>query len=171
MITLESNKTQQLINELLPEVRKKYLHLKGVCQIGFGLKEVNGCIKYTLAFRFYVKKKLPLHRIPKKERIPKFIKGIQTDVLVHVQEQSLISVSATPAVNTNEYRDQGIRGGISIRNEHFDNDYPSGYGTLGVLARRVSDNALVGLTCSHVANAASDTPTALDTRIGQPQRN
>ena len=40
---------------------------------------------------------------------------------------------------------------------------------LGILARRKIDNALVGLTCSHVVNAASESPTTLNTKVGHPK--
>jgi hypothetical protein len=165
----DSKKIQEIIESILPKVRTKFHNLEGVQQIGFGLKEKDERITDVLAFRFYVDIKQSLSKISKKERIPQSIHGFSTDVIPRFQEATLGTVSASPAVNMQEYRDEGIRGGISIRNEHFANDHPSGYGTLGVLARRISDNALVGLTCSHVVNAASDAPTTLETRIGQPQ--
>lgn len=165
----DPNRIQEIVESILPRVRKKFLNLGGVHQIGFGLKEIDGRLTDGLAFRFYVDKKQCLSKISKKDRVPLSIHGIATDIIPRFQEESLVSVSSTPIADDNEYRDEGIRGGISIRNEHFDKDHPSGYGTLGVLARRVSDNALVGLTCSHVVNAASKTQTTLDTRIGQPR--
>ncbi len=154
---------------LLPHVRKQFEALTGVHIIGLGAKEKNGKLLEEWAFRFYIDKKKPLHDIPNKERIPKQIFGVQTDVIPYFEKESLICASSNLNVNDSEYRDDGIRGGISIRNEHFDNDQPSGYGTLGILARRKSDNSLVGLTCAHVVNAASDSITTFNTKIGQPK--
>ena len=160
---------QKLYLSYLPEVRQKFGSLPNVQKIGLGVKKREGQLVDEWAFRFYVNRKVALGEIPNDGRIPSRIHGLPTDVLSLNNKLSLVTVSDAPVANNEEYRDQGIRGGISIRNQHFENDHPSGYGTLGVLARRKSDNALVALTCSHVANTASDSPTSLDTRIGQPK--
>ncbi|MDB4584178.1 S1 family peptidase, partial [Draconibacterium sp.] len=133
------------------------------------VKERNGKITKEWSYRFYVKKKQPIDKIPVEEIIPSTIKGLQTDVIPHFEKESLVCDTSTLSIDSNGYRDDGLRGGISIRNEHFDNDQPSGYGTLGILARRTNDNALVGLTCAHVVNAASESLTTLNTKIGQPK--
>ena len=137
--------------------------------MGLGAKDRKGKIIDEWAFRFYVNKKRPLKDIPKDEQIPDRIFGIQTDVISHFEKASLVCETSVLSVDTKNYHDDGIRGGISIRNDHFDNDQPSGYGTLGILARRKTDNALVGLTCSHVVNAASESPTTLNTKVGHPK--
>ncbi len=157
-----------LLSEL-PAIRRRFLKWPNVRNIGLGAKQKSGEILHEWAYRFYVERKLPLNEIHIEKRIPAYINGVRTDVISFIASESLVSVASVPAVDENEYRDQGVRGGISIRNEHFENDQPSGYGTLGILARRTTDNALVGLTCSHIANAASNTPTTLETRIGQPK--
>ncbi|MGI9543305.1 MAG: hypothetical protein ACR2MX_08600, partial [Cyclobacteriaceae bacterium] len=162
-------KQQRHYLSYLPHIREQFGKLPGVYIIGLGAKQKAGEILKEWAFRFYVSQKRPLKEVPDNERIPLEIFGVQTDVIPHFESESLVCEAPHISVNDNEYRDQGIRGGISIRNEHFDNDQPSGYGTLGILARRKSDNALVGLTCAHVVNAASDTPTTLNTKIGQPR--
>ncbi|HEX6225540.1 MAG TPA: hypothetical protein VFZ52_14080 [Chryseolinea sp.] len=160
---------QRLLLSFLPHVRAQFGTIPGVEIVGLGAKEKRGKICEEWAFRFYVRDKLPLRQIPENQRIPDRIFGIQTDVIAHFEKASLVCESTVLSIDTKGYRDNGIRGGISIRNEHFNNDQPSGYGTLGILARRKSDNALVGLTCSHVVNAASESPTTLSTKIGQPK--
>ena len=156
----------------LPHVRKQFGNIPGVHIIGLGAKERNGEILEEWAFRFYVEKKKPLDKIPRQEKIPEQIFNIQTDVISFFDKENLICEDCETdnlTINKNEYRNDGIRGGISIRNEYFDNDHPAGYGTLGILARRKSDDALVGLTCAHVVNAGSESNTTLDIKIGQPK--
>ncbi|WP_221392464.1 S1 family peptidase [Dyadobacter sp. NIV53] len=160
---------QNLYLSYLPHVRKQFGNLPGVEMIGLGAKEKAGGITEEWAFRFYVNKKRKIEEIPADEIIPAAIFGIQTDVLSHFEKETLICDSTALSVDSKSYRDQGIRGGIPIRNDYFDNDQPSGYGTLGVLARRKADNALVGLTCAHVVNAASQDLTQINTKIGQPK--
>ncbi|GEM_PF-3099182 len=163
---------QRIYLSFLPHVRQQFGSIPGVRIIGLGAKERKNQILDEWAFRFYVDKKKPLNSIPAHEIIPNKIFNIQTDVISFFDKEDLICEECEPSkltVNDNEYRDDGIRGGISIRNEYFDNDHPTGYGTLGILARRKSDNALVGLTCSHVVNAGSESNTKTDVKIGQPK--
>ena len=138
----------------------------------WGARRDQGVLLEEWAFRFYVKKKQRLDDLPEDQVIPKTIFGVQTDVISFFEKEKLICKNCEQGqltVNNEEYRSQGIRGGISIRNEYFDNDHPAGYGTLGMLARRKSDNALVGITCAHVVNAGSESNTSLDVKIGQPK--
>lgn len=160
---------QRLYLSFLPHVRKQFGNLSGVATIGLGAKEKNGLLLEEWSFRFYVQNKRPLKDIPVSERIPDRLFGIRTDVLPVFETDSLICDSSVLSIDDQGYRDTGLRGGISIRNEHFDNDQPSGFGTLGVLARRKSDNAIVGLTCAHVVNAGSTDLTVVNTKIGQPK--
>ncbi len=153
----------------LSQLRKIYSNNANIRRIGLGLKESSGRIANEIAFRFYVEEKLPLGRIIDKNIIPSKVYGTSTDIIEIGNIQPLTSVSSAGPVNQDRYRSSGIRGGVCIRNEHFENNHPSGYGTLGILARRIADDKLVGITCSHVANNASDTPTTLDTQIGQPK--
>jgi len=155
--------------EKLQKLRAAYSGISNLVRIGYGLKEVAGRSTKIYAFRFYVSEKKSLTQLAKKNRIPAFIDGIPTDVIKIGDIQKLTSVSSAPPVNQNSYRKTGMRGGACIRNEHFENNHPSGFGTLGVLARRESDDQLVGITCSHVANNASDTPQTVDTKVGQPK--
>jgi len=154
-------------------VRTQFGEIPGVDIIGLGAKERNGKSTDEWAFRFYVREKRPLHEIPEHERIPDQIFGVQTDVIPHFEKTALVCDASVLSIDEVGYRDSGIRGGISIRNEFFDNDQPSGYGTLGVLARRKTDNALVGLTCAHVVNTAGLVDAAglplEKPRIGQPK--
>ena len=160
---------QGLYLSYLPHVRAQFGSIPGVVHIGLGAKEKGGRLTNKWAFRFYVQEKKPKASISKEEKIPHKIFGVQTDVITHFEKDSLVCEADVLSVDTTSYRDQGIRGGIPIRNEYFDNDQPSGYGTLGVLARRKTDNALVGLTCAHVVNAASQDLAAINIKIGQPK--
>jgi hypothetical protein len=160
---------QQLYLSYLPHVRAQFGTIPGVEHIGLGAKEVTGVLQDEWAFRFYVHAKKKADEMPLAEIIPSTIFGIATDVITHFGEEALVCESNVLSIDSTSFRDEGIRGGISIRNEYFDNDQPSGYGTLGVLARRKSDNALVGLTCAHVVNAASQDLTAINAKIGQPK--
>ncbi len=160
---------QRLYLSYLPHVRSQFGSLEGVQMIGLGAKEINGQLTEEWAFRFYVLQKKPKEEIPASAYIPEIIFGVKTDVISHFEKETLICEADVLTVDSTCYRDQGIRGGIPIRNEYFDNDQPSGYGTLGVLARRKTDNALVGLTCAHVVNAASQDLSAINVKIGQPK--
>ncbi|MEM9544886.1 MAG: hypothetical protein AAGA77_02885 [Bacteroidota bacterium] len=155
--------------KLLKQLRERYKSDSNIVTIGLGLKEIAGRPSNQTSFRFYVKEKLKKEKLAINTRIPSSINGVLTDIIPLGIIEPLTSVSTSPPVNQNEYRDDGMRGGACIRNEHFDNDHPSGYGTLGFLARRDSDNKLVGITCAHVANNASDEVSTLDTKIGQPK--
>lgn len=160
---------QNLYLSYLPHVRRQFGSLPGVVQIGLGAKEKKGRLTHKWAFRFYVEEKKAKNAIPKEQRIPPEIFGVQTDVITDFEKESLVCETDVLSVDNTSYRDEGIRGGIPIRNEYFDNDQPSGYGTLGVLARRKADNVLVGLTCAHVVNAASQDLTSINVKIGQPK--
>lgn len=153
----------------LPHVRAQFGQLPGVLTIGLGAKEKGGKLLDQWAFRFYVSRKRTHSDLPEAERIPNHLFGLPTDVISHFEHEALTCPVDQLDIQDGEFRDLGIRGGISIRNEYFDNDHPAGYGTLGILARRKSDNALVGLTCAHVVNAAATSLTAVDTKIGQPR--
>ena len=122
---------QRQLLSFLPHVRAQFGKIPGVEIVGLGAKDRKGKIIDEWAFRFYVNKKRPLKDIPKDEQIPDRIFGIQTDVISHFEKASLVCETSVLSVDTKNYHDDGIRGGISIRNDHFDNDQPSGYGTLG----------------------------------------
>jgi len=157
----------------LPHVRAQFGSIPGVVLIGLGAKEKAGRLSNEWAFRFYVQQKKQRKDIPPREMIPKKIFGIKTDVLSHFEQESLVCEAGVLSIDDTDYRDDGVQGGIPIRNEYFDNGCfkskdPSGYGTLGILARRKADNALVGLTCAHVVNTGSQDLTAINVKIGQP---
>ncbi|HEX5025544.1 MAG TPA: hypothetical protein VFV68_09735, partial [Agriterribacter sp.] len=164
---------QRLYLSYLPHVRAEFGNLAGVELIGLGAKERGGKIIDEWAFRFYVRQKKQKEDVPTADLIPEKIFGIQTDVIAHFEQESLVCEASVLSTDETDYRDDGVHGGIPIRNEYFDNGClkpkdPSGYGTLGVLARRKTDNALVGLTCAHVVNTGSQDLTAINVKIGQP---
>lgn len=164
---------QRLYLSYLPHVRSQFGALPGIQMIGLGAKEQGGQLTEEWAFRFYVNEKKQKEDIASGECIPERIFGVKTDVITHFEQEPLVCEADVLSIDDADYRDDGIRGGIPVRNEYFDNGCfksrdPSGYGTLGILARRKADNALVGLTCAHVVNAGSQDLTAINVKIGQP---
>jgi hypothetical protein len=57
------------------------LGLPGVLGVGFGLKEVAGRATSAMAWRVYVRRKLPASEVTAAERIPSRVDGFVTDVL------------------------------------------------------------------------------------------
>jgi hypothetical protein len=164
---------QRLYLSYLPHVRAQFGSLPGIQMIGLGAKERGGQLTEEWAFRFYVNEKKEKENIPAGEYIPERIFGVKTDVISHFEQEPLVCEADVLSIDDTDYRDDGVQGGIPVRNEYFDNGCfkskdPSGYGTLGILARRKADNALVGLTCAHVVNAGSQDLSAINVRIGQP---
>ena len=164
---------QRLYLSYLPHVRSQFGALPGIQMIGLGAKEQGGQLTEEWAFRFYVHEKKQKKDIAPGECIPERIFGVKTDVITHFEQEPLVCEADVLSIDDADYRDDGIQGGIPVRNEYFDNGCfkskdPSGYGTLGILARRKADNALVGLTCAHVVNAGSQDLTAINVKIGQP---
>ncbi|MEN8790325.1 MAG: hypothetical protein ABF295_12475, partial [Flavobacteriaceae bacterium] len=72
-----SLKTQEELLSYLPEIRETFSGSDNIQIIGFGVKQKKGKNLKEYAFRFYVKEKLPLDKIPKKERIPRRLFGVQ----------------------------------------------------------------------------------------------
>ena len=62
-------------------VRQKFLRLPGVLGVGHGWKETTGKRTKDYGVIVYVREKKPLRQVPTRERIPKHIRGVSTDVV------------------------------------------------------------------------------------------
>lgn len=61
--------------------------LKDVLCVSIGMKEVEGSYTSKLAYKVYVKKKLPSNELPKDQQIPSIFKGFPTDVVEMTKKQ------------------------------------------------------------------------------------
>ena len=77
-----------------PEAR--LLEIPGVYHVSVGAKERGGQLAHEMCIRVYVRTKQPLESIAPRDRIPREIEGVQTDVNV-IQ-------SAKPLMNLGRYR-------------------------------------------------------------------
>ena len=132
--------TIQEINRLkkIQDANMNLMEKANVHGMGIGYKIKNGKITKDLAICCFVDKKVSENKLKAKDRIPKKINGVLTDVTVED--------AAVFCANTTKYRP--VVGGCSIGAQGY-NTY-SGTGTLGC---RMVDNATgagYGLTCRHV---------------------
>lgn len=139
----------QRMVDLLPDVTAELKRIPGVINVEVGVKVAAGKATGELAFRVYV-----VHKggdVPSGQRIPAEIRGFQTDV---------IQVSA-PSLTAYEEKRRPVLGGIQIHTS-----FNSGPATLGCIARRNGDNALVLLSNDHVLMGGN--PSG-DIKVGQPR--
>lgn len=80
----------------------------GAHSVGTGLKTVNGKVTTTKAYIYYVEAKKPLSSIPKKQRIPKTVNGIPTDVVVIEESIPHIFNHLSGTHNISDYRNGGL---------------------------------------------------------------
>ena len=128
-----------------PEAR--LLEIPGVYHVSVGAKERGGKLSREMCIRVYVRAKQPLESIAPRDRIPREIEGVQTDVNV-IQ-------SAKPLANFGQYRP--VKGGIAITNMIAvpvalvpGSPYGFNVGTFGCTATRRSGGKPVLLTNCHV---------------------
>jgi len=125
----------------------RLLDIPGVYHVSVGAKERGGGLAQEMCIRVYVRKKQPLESIAPRDRIPREIGGLQTDVNV-VQ-------GAKPLANFGRYRP--VKGGIAISNMIPvpvamvpGSPYGFNVGTFGCTAKRWSGGKPVLLTACHV---------------------
>lgn len=160
---------QKRLLALHPQAERLLLQFPGVVHVGLGIKEVDHRHTEEFAFRVYVQKKIPLPSLAAADRIPPEILGVKTDVLEKDEFDELVCQSTDLHVDDRKYRSEGLRGGIQIRNTLYNNEHPSGFGTLGCLARTTdASHKLVGLSCAHVLNAGIPDLTTLGTVVAHP---
>src|SRR5688500_4951961 len=103
------------IKQVNEEVEDDLLSRPGVTGVGVGYKYVGGKRTNETAIVVYVNKKKALKDIPEKERIPKKIQGVSTDVIERefILYQHLVPIENFQlAADTTTY--DPLRGGISI---------------------------------------------------------
>ncbi|MEO8335392.1 MAG: hypothetical protein ABI664_10485 [bacterium] len=139
------------ISALLPKVREQLMRYPGVRDVAVGVKETNDLATEHIVFRVYVDEKKPITALAPDALIPSMIDGIATDVV--------LEPTAKLIDDTDPYRP--LIGGAQIGN-----DSSSALGTMGCIAKRNIDGAIVILSCHHVmmANHAE-----LGEKIGQPE--
>lgn len=160
---------QNRLLALYPQAERLLRQYPGVLHVGLGIKEVGRQHTPDMAFRVYVQKKVPPEFLAEADRIPPEINGVLTDVLQKEEFDELVCQSTDLHVDDHKYRSEGLRGGIQIRNSTFNNEHPSGFGTLGCLGRTTdSTHKLVGLSCAHVVNAGIRDVTTTGTVVAHP---
>ena len=146
------------INKEFSKVRKKaekeLMKIPGVIAVGVGLKKVKGEYKRQPCFKVTVERKKSSAELKTGEKIPDLIYGFRTDV---------IEIShGLSTVDGNKYRP--LIGGCKIGTSST-----SGYGTMGCLVKRNSDNKILLLSNWHVLSSNPD--TVENDRVGQPSHN
>jgi hypothetical protein len=129
-----------------PEVRRikegaeeDLLKIPGVNAVDVGFKEVNGQPTEVIAIRVHVKKKKPTKDVPARQRIPKEINGVPTDVI----ERTYVLHQLGARVKESDLKLQAdagtydpLKGGISIGPCRA----VGGYVYVGTLGAVVKDN-------------------------------
>lgn len=125
---------------------------------GFGKKITGGKIGQEIAYKFFVNEKKPISELDPDEIVPEFMtvgnKTYKTDV-VEIKRISALGCQdwfpgqTTPTEEQNSHRVKvrPLVGGLSTIN--YD-DIGNSAGTLGLLARDLTDNSIVGVTNAHV---------------------
>jgi len=137
-------------------IRERLLRIPGVVEVGVGLKETDGGLTRTIAYRVYVQEKRPESELSPKELVPKEIDGFRTDVITVRAETLLLGFN-----DENDERNYKRKvGGIYVGN-----DKRTGMGTLGCFCK-TADNKTVFLSNHHVL---FDGGAAAGSEVGQPQ--
>ncbi|MDB4584181.1 S1 family peptidase [Draconibacterium sp.] len=136
------------------KAKKELMKIPGVVAVGVGLKQVKGEFKRQPCFKVTVKKKKSSTALKSGEKIPDILYGFRTDVIEIAQGHS--------TVDGNKYRP--LIGGSKIGTSTS-----SGYGTMGCLVSRNSDNKILLLSNWHVLSNNPD--TVENDRVGQPSHN
>ena len=142
-------------DKIRKQAEKELIVLPGVISVGVGLKEVKREMQRELCFKVTLKEKRAKSDIQSKNRIPENLYGFKTDV-------SEMAMTTPGEPDRSKYRP--LLGGCQIESSG-----QSELGTLGCLAKRVSDDKIVLLSNWHIL---VDNPDAIDgDRVGQPSHN
>jgi len=136
------------------KAKKELMKIPGVVAVGVGLKQVKGEFKRVPCFKVTVEKKKSSKALKSNEKIPDIMFGFRTDVIEIAHGHG--------TADGNKYRP--LIGGCKIGTSTS-----SGYGTLGCLVKRNSDNKILLLSNWHVLSSNPD--TVENDRIGQPSHN
>jgi hypothetical protein len=166
---------QQTYLNAYDDVKERLLRIPGVVEVGVGVKETGGQLTEHLAFRVFVREKVPEDELSDEEVVPKKIDGFSTDVIKVRRRRLLIGFD-----DENDETNYSLKvGGIYIGN-----DNKIGKGTLGCFCRWGSHT--VFLSCHHVlfdpwepdpppSHGSHPPPPAVwhamqnKSRVGQPQ--
>jgi hypothetical protein len=127
---------------MLPEVQAELKRrFPEVVSVDLGMRQVNGEYVEELAWRIFVKEKLPVSELKPEQILPKEIAGLITDVFTQVILRE--------ALDTNEYRP--LWGGIQI------SSFRGGWGTMGcfVTDTLAGNNHIHLLSNCHVIGSQS----------------
>jgi hypothetical protein len=153
---------QDSLLRLLPHVNVELSKLQGVDFVGVGVKEKDDQLTDQLCYRVYVQEKISKEKLLLEDLIPSYILGKATDVVLTGETFDCV---------VDDDRERPLLGGIHIRNDKYGNQKSHsktrGVGTLGCLATRNSDGAVVGLSAEHVFLSANSLMAG--TEIGQPR--
>jgi hypothetical protein len=95
------------------EVNAELSRIPGVIRVSVGVKEEDGGLTQRMAFRVYVRAKLPEDAIPPEQVVPRTVRGFPTDVVVEGRK-----VEITGFNDENDYRNYQTKvGGIRIGND------------------------------------------------------
>jgi hypothetical protein len=140
-----------------PAIRERVMQFPGVVEVGVGLKETGGGLMEDMAFRVYVREKLPEANLEPGQVIPREIQGFRTDVIVVRGRILIIGFN-----DENDVRNYNPKVGGS----RIGNDKQMHQGTLGCFARLNSDSSTIFLSNHHVLFADG---AGVGSKVGQPQ--
>ncbi|MGH7528262.1 MAG: trypsin-like peptidase domain-containing protein [Gemmatimonadales bacterium] len=149
---------QALLMAAYEKVKERLARYPNVVEVGIGIKETDGVLTGEGCIKIVVTEKKSERDLDPDEILPKTVEGIPTDVIVKPDKRPLAACTE----DRGNYRP--ILGGIRVNNDRNGSGV-GGSGTLGCLAKRVSDDAWVILSNHHVlyGNNGQD-----GDKIGQP---
>ncbi|HKW08963.1 MAG TPA: hypothetical protein VJO33_01210 [Gemmatimonadaceae bacterium] len=165
-----------VFKQLAEGAEARLREIPGVFHVSAGMKEIGGRVTREMCIRIYVREKRPLESIPPRERIPKKIDGVPTDVLVPKTYQRLQDFS----------KHRPVKGGIAISNRVPTPEWillppppklvwGNPIGTFGCTATRRTNKKPVLLSNAHVLLAGKAEkgayifqPGAADVHLGDP---
>src|SRR5262245_44711331 len=151
---------------VVDEVRDELLRIPGVTKVSVGVKERGGGLTNQMAFRVYVREKVPESALPPEQLVPRTIRGYPTDVVVEHGRVLLLGFNDENDDKNYDHKVGGIRIG---------NDKELSTGTLGCFGWRNSDDKMVMISCYHVMvdgfprTLTSAEVAAKNIKIGQPR--
>lgn len=151
-MTLNMDQYRNFTNNYL-QVWEILKDIPGLQGIGLGLKEIGGVTTNRVAWRLYVKKKLPIQDLEAANVLPTSLFGHPTDVLSKSGSQLTYGNNTVPV----------LRPGVEIKGAES--------GTLGCFAiRRGRPDQIVILSNSHVIYSDSaEFGISSDVEVGQPK--
>lgn len=139
----ELKKEQERLLAVYEKVKDQLIDYPNVVNIGIGIKEKNGQLTGEGCIKIIVKEKKSEKDLDPSETIPKTVEGVPTDVIIL---KSKIPIAACTEDRSSH---RPIKGGIMINN-YRNGSGVGGSGTLGCLAKLVSDDSWVILSNHHV---------------------